>query len=943
MAYIARQTTQEFSSAATATPTLLAHAADDVIFFVITQDGGGTAISVTVATGWTVYNPGSASGGSRQALAYKKAASSSETAPVFNGANDQWILQQFILKDVDTSTAPDFTPASSAWNVVSSKASPSATSANAGTLLFYSWGSDSNQQMRHKISEAVYLDNWRHSNGDCASLVCYYQQVSAGSVPSVTMYAIDTNEGGHAWVIGFRNKSGGSLQPMPIVSANELRWYGNYGTLHDDTTTWGDADDITGGSTIGGLAVSTVAPTISTLVRDSTPNGRITLVEHNTNLGAASWIGGAHTITTTDMTGKALCIQWDVSQVSTSVFGAEGVLLLLGDTGGGWVAYRLSKRQDVPALYPAWSQLVVNEATEYASSGTFNVTNVNRVGYAYHRLSGSALSLYIGIKNLILLDKVTLRSGGSSSPCSPSVVANALNAEWFYRQAERQGSSQTLAKCLIQIGDGSSATYYDGSATSFEFPPEYNADKFKLTNVDPLSLGLSVLASANDTINITSCLLGANQAQTFVIDGSSSNSASYDFTGASFTGPWAPTLKTGVPVVGATFSGCGEIEAKGATVTNCNILNTSSADAAIAFSATDGTLDGTTIDVTGTSAAYHLEVGDGGTGNFAITLTDVTFTGTPGTDKVHVTNTSGTTTITTSGTTSLVAGDVTTAGATVSIVSDPVNQVVVVSGFTSGSRIQIYDTTNATELFNGTASAGNTVISGTTATWTDPVAATGNRAIRVRVSYVSGATAKGFLELTGLTAGTTSGTASITYPVTQVADTTYDNNAIDGSTVTGVTFTDSSSDVVNIDVASNSITWPSIYAAWVYYAFTSTGIATDIDYIDGVDTANYILSNMKIKNTSSPSDPLVVSGGYGRDSTTGATVDLVDTTGGTLIFAPDHVVSYAVGSGVTAGDVTDIAAAVLTAASSAPIHANIKKVADTTVNGSGTEASPWGP
>lgn len=41
MAYIARQITQEFAAAATATPTLLSHVADDVIFFIATQDGGG--------------------------------------------------------------------------------------------------------------------------------------------------------------------------------------------------------------------------------------------------------------------------------------------------------------------------------------------------------------------------------------------------------------------------------------------------------------------------------------------------------------------------------------------------------------------------------------------------------------------------------------------------------------------------------------------------------------------------------------------------------------------------------------------------------------------------------------------------------------------------------------------------------------------------------------
>lgn len=927
MAYRARQTTQEFAAAATATPTLLTHAADDVIFFVITQDGGGTAISITVATGWTVYDPGAASGGSRQALAYKKAASSSETAPVFNGATDEWILQQFIVKDVDTTTAPDFTPASSAWNAVASKASPAATSANDDTLVFFSWGADGAAKMRHKISEAVYLDNWRDSSGNISSLVCYRQMFAAGSVPTVTMYAINANEGGHAWVIGFRNKSGGSLQPMPVVTATEARWYGDYGVSHDATTTWGDLQDA-GPTTINSIAVSSTAPTVTASSQtsfESTPNGSGTLLSRNTNLATEEWVGGAHAITSFDATGMVLCIQWAITVIAFATFGSEGVIVVLGDGAGGWVAYQLSKRQDAANQFPYFNQIAIGQATEYDSSGTFDITDLSWIGWGYHRKAGSTTNIGVLLKNLTFLDNITLVGGGSASPCSPSVIANATNAEWFFKQGERLGSGMTLAKCKVNIGDGSNKLYFDASRTAMELPPAYDQATNRFANIDPSALGVTINAAASNTVNITACSMNANQSQPFTIASGSSTSASYGFTGGALSN-WSPTLKSGINYVGPTFASCGEIDAKGATLTNATITDTTSTDAAIAFSATGGTMSGCTIDVTGTGAAYHIEVGDGGTGDFALTLTNHTFTGTPGTDKVHVTNTSGTTTITITGTTSLVAGDVTTAGATVVIASDPVNQVVVVSGFTAGSRIQIYDTTNAVELFNGTASSGDTVVSGTTATWTDPTAAVGNRAIRVRVAYVSGATAKDFLELTGLTAGTTSGTASITYPVTQVADTTYDDNAIDGSTVTGVTFTDSSPDVVNIDVASNAITWPSIYAAWVYYAFTSTGIATDIDYIDGIDTANYLLSNMKIKNTSSPTEPLVVSGGYGRDATTGASVDLVDTTGGTLIFAPDHVVSYAVGSGVTSQDKTDIATAVLTAASSAPIQADIRKV-----------------
>lgn len=279
-------------------------------------------------------------------------------------------------------------------------------------------------------------------------------------------------------------------------------------------------------------------------------------------------------------------------------------------------------------------------------------------------------------------------------------------------------------------------------------------------------------------------------------------------------------------------------------------------------------------------------------------------------------------------------------GAVITVTTPQVYQSVTLSGVVAGSRVQIYDTTNSIELFNGTSGYS----------WTDSVPAAGNRAIRIRVAKVSGATAKEFIEANIGTCGTTEPGNAIAYLVSQSDDAVYNANAIDGSTVTGITFTDAATDVMNINIAAGAVNWKSIYAAWVWYAFDAVGITTDIDYIEAVDTANYVLSNLIIKNTSSPSVPLEITGGYGRDAVTGATIDLVDTTGGTLIFAPDHVVSYAVGSGVTAQDITDIAAAsasssaaaILAAAQTTPIHSDIRKVNAITVDGGGTDANPWG-
>ena len=53
--------------------------------------------------------------------------------------------------------------------------------------------------------------------------------------------------------------------------------------------------------------------------------------------------------------------------------------------------------------------------------------------------------------------------------------------------------------------------------------------------------------------------------------------------------------------------------------------------------------------------------------------------------------------------------------------------------------------------------------------------------------------------------------------------------------------------------------------------------ANDFTYIDAPDTANYLLDGMKVKNTSSPSVPLVITGGFGRDATSGLVADIIDT------------------------------------------------------------------
>lgn len=217
------------------------------------------------------------------------------------------------------------------------------------------------------------------------------------------------------------------------------------------------------------------------------------------------------------------------------------------------------------------------------------------------------------------------------------------------------------------------------------------------------------------------------------------------------------------------------------------------------------------------------------------------------------------------------------------------NQSVTVSGATAGSRIQIYDLTSATELYNGTPTFPYT--------WTDPSVYAADREIRLRVAYVNaGTTANEFLQVTIGTATETD--YALSYLVAPVVDAVYVANAVNGSTVTDVV-KNSGTNRIEIDKASGTISAATIYAYEMYYLFTSTGIAADPQVITAIDTANYLVgSSYKFKNvTAGPEVELTITGGWLRDSSTGLSITTVDTTGYTLFNAPDHVVAYSTTGG----------------------------------------------
>lgn len=274
-------------------------------------------------------------------------------------------------------------------------------------------------------------------------------------------------------------------------------------------------------------------------------------------------------------------------------------------------------------------------------------------------------------------------------------------------------------------------------------------------------------------------------------------------------------------------------------------------------------------------------------------------------------------------------------GGIITVSAPQLYQSVTVNGLVAGSRVQIYSTTTGTEL-------SNTVVAGTTVTWTDSAAATASRAIRVRIANVSGVTAYQFVDVNIGTVGILSTNKDLTYLAAQILDSTYNTNAIDGSLVTGMTIVDASF-LLNITTAS--VTWPQIYAYQAYWLFTAAGIVDQGNFINSPDTANYLVSGFKIKNTSSPVAPLEITGGYGRDAITGRGKDIYDTSAGSIFPSPDHAIPYSSGSGLTAGQAASLAAvesktAGLTYTGTA-LQSDMRKTVGQDLKGNGTTADKF--
>lgn len=205
---------------------------------------------------------------------------------------------------------------------------------------------------------------------------------------------------------------------------------------------------------------------------------------------------------------------------------------------------------------------------------------------------------------------------------------------------------------------------------------------------------------------------------------------------------------------------------------------------------------------------------------------------------------------------------------------------IAITNIVSGSRMQIYNETTATELFNA-------VVTGTeyTATYENGVGYSNGDIVRVRLTYQSGTTAKVDYEAR---AEVDNGWSLFAQ---QENDTVYNTIGLNGSTIT-----EFSADYPNVQIDLNDPDYETtvhrLYAWWMYNLTTANGIRNWVGGLIAEDMANFkilpSLINIKLDNVASTTVNFV--GGIRLYRSDGTSPVVNSTTGGgSIVLYADKV------------------------------------------------------
>lgn len=890
------------------------HQANDVCILFVSQDGGGTTISTP--TGFTQIGTQAVVQAQRTTAFYRVLTSSSEPDVNMTGATEEWCITAVLVRGANTTSPINVSTRTDSANSTSNfLTAGSVTTTSDGCLVLVGFGFDGAGKLAvQDPASCVTISKLSNIAAVCQT-VHYFNQLTAGATPTLTVLSELASEGGNAVVVAIADATPSTpkLSPMVVQAYTWLKRYGGITTattstpafIRHDAVTW---QVLTGNivpTTLDGIGIIDIA-TFAEVAFQPTLDSTWGSMTGLSFTGSASdntgrWVGRTHAFTSTSFVGKVVSIEFQASVVTTTSFGEKGMAIYFQDGSGNWAAFTLSRRQLLVAGVTYVAFIDVENATPLGSGGTMNWADVVRVAYLSHKRTTATTANIMRVKNLLLHDKVVMVDGCAESPCGPAFLERLLgglspdnSGHGPYLQATVQGKGQALARVGTQYGNGTRKTFTDLSATSHELPLRANSSiTRRFWQVQDDTLEYRVYASAGDTFKANACVIATDTRQRFVVDPSTSTSATYDFAGASIIG---------YDITNAV------ITINGATLKDCTAL------------LNGGGLDGCTLNNSPVTTNDPGNIGgctfvSGGTGHAVIITAPGTYTfygntfsgyGASGSTDAAIYNNSGgavTLNILATDTAPTVRNG---AGASTTIATPP---ITITANVLAGSRVQLYNVTDDTEI-------DNTVEAGTSYSFTVTTQAAPGDTIRLRV------TRKGYLAFETSGVFSTSGLGFVT---SQVVDEVYNDFGIDGATVTKF-----SADYVNarIDIASGTtFTAGEFYAWWNNNLTTASGIANWVGAVTAIDTGNIRINDgvadLLFDNLTTTNVRQTDTGRIFRSDGDYPALSATAGGGGVQLNWAVPVATIAIGSGVLPSDVIAIRNAVRTDLT--VVNDNVKK------------------
>jgi len=859
---------------------------------VVQQTATRSRVFVSATAGWT--NPDGIvtppTNLQKSSTWWKVATSANETFSITYNSTLVGSLGGYTIKEFDTLN-PIETTVSTIFDAASSMSSPTITGlTNEDNLALYCFGQESASE------EAIIVPVGGAQLVGAFSLLAsrnsyiYAHSKGKTDIPEVS-FRTNTVISGVIQAIVI-NDVGTKNLPKSITNIAEyINPEGKIGDLQYPVSGFTSLADIVP-TTIDGEIVNTGTPTtiVTGLFSNTVSIGTKTSITHLTATnGGPSWISGLTYLldAPTDFTSGLLSFTSENSTVPTRLDRLSG-MIYLEDSLGNWAAYQHTNNEaQYEDYYTVFMDLAILTPVDESATSP-DLTDITRIAWMAHLLPRSSSSVVFSRIALSLVKTPTFTGGTISDPFIVSDVRELFNITGVAGYPRISGVGQSIFQIPIQIGDGSTKTVFKGGFSSLETP--LDPEPFTVYLTDPtnqrwlagaLSASIRINASADDIIDFGKTVLAANQEQIFIIDASSSASADYSFGGALFRN-YRVTSRSFVNFTSSFFDSCYTITLNGGILNNSTISNSIESSALITSNPTNVTNN--VFESGGSGHAIELTA----IGSFNFSGNTFTGYGADGTTDAEIYNNSGglITLNLPAGSLSPTVRNGVGASTVISVIS--AKQKVTLTGGLANSRVQIYDLTSDTEL-------ANEVVVSFPYGWEDTLDYVADRQIRLRVMEFNNTTASLFIDQ--IIGTSTNAEPAISFLINQEPDVVYANNAVDGATITTIVIDDLGL-LVNVD--TGSITWAQIYAYETYWLYTEIGIRDEGRFITAIDSANYILYDFKIKNITSPEVALMITGGWGRDSVTDTTSGLIDFTGGPIFSNPDIVISYAIGSGLSA-------------------------------------------